>query len=51
MTEQVTQWRKTFWRTFLATLPVILFFLSAFLSVYFLFGIHFHTSSLELSSV
>lgn len=41
MTEQVTQWRKTFWRTFLATLPVILFFLSAFLSVYFLFGIHY----------
>ena len=33
--------RKTFWRTFLATLPVILFFLSAFLSVYFLFGIHY----------
>ena len=41
MAEQVTQWRKTFWQSLRATFPVILFFLTAFLSVYLLFGIHY----------
>lgn len=38
---QVSQWRKAFWKSLRATFPVILFFLTIFLSVYFLFGIHY----------
>lgn len=41
MAEQVSQWRKTFWKSLRATFPVILFFLATFFSVYFLFGIHY----------
>ena len=41
MAEQVSQWRKTFWKSLRSTFPVILFFLTTFLSVYFLFGIHY----------
>ena len=37
----VTEWQRTFRKSFRATLPVIVFFLTAFLTVYFLFGIHY----------
>lgn len=41
MTKRIVEWRKIFFQSFLATLPVIVFFLTAFLCVYFLFGIQY----------
>lgn len=41
MTKKIAQWQKIFFQSLFEALPVIVFFLTAFLSVYFLFGIRY----------